>query len=130
MIDFITQVLAILLKVKLLEAIDCDTEGDDSGSSLKPETQVSAACRIANQPWPLHVRDRPNYNAFYSVRLILSFPFLPQLRLFFNYRNKKLRVNINVPVKTEQKIEQEQTHKNIEEDRKLLIQVSLWSRNK
>jgi len=43
--------------------------------------------------------------------------------LNYNFKAKKIKVNLNIQVKSEQKHEADDTHKTVEEDRKLLLQV-------
>ncbi|KAI3639288.1 hypothetical protein MIR68_002818 [Amoeboaphelidium protococcarum] len=53
--------------------------------------------------------------------------YTPQstFELNFNFKSKRIRVNLKAAIKSEQKAEVEETHKTVEEDRKMLIQAAI-----
>ena len=73
----------------------------------------------------------PQLNVFVKAKVIIPQPENAKAEpgtsyiLNHNFKNKKVKVNLNITVKSEAKQEVEDTHKTIEEDRKLLMQVSL-----
>lgn len=74
----------------------------------------------------------PSLGVFVKAKVLLTEPEGEKIGpgtkfvLNHNFKNKKVRVNLNITVKSEQKQEVEDTHKTIEEDRKLLMQVSVY----
>jgi cullin 1 len=72
----------------------------------------------------------PSLGIFVKAKVLLQEPESAtyskdtKFSLNYDFKNKKIRVNLNVAVKSEQKQEVDETHKTIEEDRKLLMQVS------
>lgn len=70
----------------------------------------------------------PSLGIFVKAKVLLQSPegaYKPEttFKLNYDFKHKKIRVNLNVAVKADQKQESDDTHKTIEEDRKLLMQV-------
>ena len=72
----------------------------------------------------------PNLNILLKAKVLLASPEGSKpgpdttFSLNYHFKNKKIKVNLHIQIKTEQKAESDDTHKTIEEDRKLLLQVS------
>ncbi|XP_054163060.1 cullin-1-like [Oppia nitens] len=72
-------------------------------------------------------------NIFLKIKLLLCDDLqaggavLPThlIKLNEKYRNKKLRININVPIKVETKEDDERTHRQIDERRKYVIEAAI-----
>ncbi|KAI9807661.1 MAG: hypothetical protein M1825_005602 [Sarcosagium campestre] len=73
----------------------------------------------------------PSLGVFIKAKVLLVEPEGAKVEagtkfvLNYNFKSKKIRVNLNIAVKSEQKQEVEDTHKTIEEDRKLLMQSAI-----
>lgn len=73
---------------------------------------------------------QPNLSILLKAKVLLASPEGSKpspgtsFSLNYNFKNKKIKVNLNIQIKSEQKTESDDTHKTVEEDRKLLLQVS------
>ncbi|KAJ5744733.1 cullin-1 [Penicillium manginii] len=73
----------------------------------------------------------PNLSILLKAKVLLASPEGAKpdpsttFTLNYNFKNKKIKVNLNIQIKSEQKQESDDTHKTIEEDRKLLLQSAI-----
>uniref|UniRef100_A0A914W2H4 Cullin family profile domain-containing protein n=1 Tax=Plectus sambesii TaxID=2011161 RepID=A0A914W2H4_9BILA len=100
--EVLVQVVQALVKFQLLELV-----GGDSGRKSPSTESSSSVDKEAKEVTP-------------------DLPDDAVLRLNTSFSNKKLKVDLSKTVlRTEVRQEQEQVHKNIEEDRKILIQAAI-----
>ncbi|BHF58133.1 Cullin-1 [Sparganum proliferum] len=107
----LVQVLHILLRARVLKLFDPNNPKDERRTS-KTADATAVATTVAKR----------------SVDEDASDTVLApetQLRLYTDYNNKRFRVNLNMPVKTEAKQETEQTLVNVESDRKVIVQACI-----
>jgi len=95
------QVLKTLLKIRLLF---CDyTPTTTSSSAAEPPDESSGAEKDSE----------------------LTLPLDAVCHLFQDYKNRKTRVNINVPLRSVEKLELEATHQSVDDERRYLIEAAI-----
>ncbi|DAA74703.1 TPA_exp: Uncharacterized protein A8136_3019 [Trichophyton benhamiae CBS 112371] len=73
----------------------------------------------------------PNLGIFVKAKVLIPSPENAKpgpgtsYALNYHFKAKKIKVNLNIQVKSEQKHEAEDTHKTVEEDRKLVLQSAI-----
>ncbi|CAL8069060.1 unnamed protein product [Calicophoron daubneyi] len=108
--NLLTQILHILLKAKVLKL---DTSSARSTDMSLPE---SASTSAAAAPASAGLEDSTDTGNLTPET---------RLSLYTDYKNKRVRVYLNVPLKSEVKQETEQTLGNVESDRKLIVQACI-----
>ncbi|KAL7062207.1 hypothetical protein AAHC03_01701 [Spirometra sp. Aus1] len=107
----LVQVLHILLRARVLKLFDPNNPKDERRTSKTADASAVATTAAKRSV------DEDASDTVIGPET--------QLRLYTDYNNKRFRVNLNMPVKTEAKQETEQTLVNVESDRKVIVQACI-----
>jgi cullin 1 len=133
--SILDQIIALLLKVRLLQidepaSIENSQLGENSQNLISQDNSTNSAQnsqQINNSQQSTSASSSTQISPTNkgNEAVLTTFEPTQRLKLFTEYKNKRQRININVPLRTEQKIEKESTSKAVEDDRKLEIQCCI-----